>query len=339
MLAALALALACPAVLAAEGTPAAVVDEPLRELGRIGVGEPAVVEFRVENRGRAPLTLEPKAGADPPREVRVEVTGSPAAPGKAARVAVEVDTAGVAGKARFAVPLVTNDPKQETLTLTVALDVHPFLVARPGFARYIVVRHETEGTIGQTIAATDGSGFRVTGVESPSPALRVSFRKARDGERTAELRGSQWRVESTLRSDAPVGPLTGEILVRTDHPKQRTLRIPVSGFVRPILAVTPPRAEVGEIDPAAGATASLHVQSFSTAPIEVRGADCDVPGITAEVVPVTAGRVYKVRLRFGPKLPAGEFSGTVRIRTASPHRPVVEVPLRGRTARGASGGR
>ena len=52
----------------------------------------------------------------------------------------------------------------------------------------------------------------------------------------------------TLSKEAPVGPVADHVLVRTNHPKQKRIEIPVSGFVRPMVAVTPPAVNFGKVD-------------------------------------------------------------------------------------------
>lgn len=316
---------------AAEDPPAAraVLVEAERDAGKVAPGEPAVAKFRVENRGTAPLTLT--AGNPRPfvAGVRSVVAGSPVAPGDAATVTVTLDTGALAGQGKVHVPLATSDPAAPTLMVTLLVEVEPALLADPGYARYNVVQKERDGTIAQTVWSADGADFRVLSVESPNDALRVSFREAAPDERRAGD-GSQWRVESVLAADAAVGALGGDIVVVTDHPRQKRLRIPLSGFVRPVLAVTPPVADVGEVDGAKPFRFTLDVKSFATEEIALERAECDLPGATVEILPVTAGRAYRVRVAVPADLPAGPLSGTVRIFTASAKMPQIEVPVRGR---------
>ena len=51
-----------------------------------------------------------------------------------------------------------------------------------------------------------------------------------------------------LANNAKVGPLADYVTVHTNHPKQKMVQIPVSGFVRPVMAVTPPTADFGKIE-------------------------------------------------------------------------------------------
>jgi hypothetical protein len=290
------------------------------------VGDNASCEIVVRNGGWRTLTL---GKAKTPPGLTIEGAGSSVGPRGTTTIRAVVDTNVVVGKGSIPVAIRSNDPKRPELALEVKVDVRAYLVARPGYARYIYVQKAREGTIVQTIAAADGAPFRVLNVESPLPHVRVAWHEATPAERRPEVSGAQWIVESTISGDSPVGALTGNILVRTDHPKQAVLRVPVSGFVRPIIAVTPPVASLSVIDPATTPEVRLHVKNFAEEPIKVTGASTTVPGISAAVTTVEPGRIYYVVLTFGQELAAGPFKGTVQIRTASPKIPVIDVPLDG----------
>ena len=80
--------------------------------------------------------------------------------------------------------------------------------------------------------------------------------------------------------------------MRTDHPRQRRAFVPVSGFVRPILAVTPHEARLGDLERA---------------------------------------RTWYLKLFPTPGAPLGAFEGTVQLRTASPLLPTFGISLSGRS--------
>lgn len=331
-------ALACLAILttgglpsrAADDAPRAVLAEAEQKLGTVAPGEPVVATFRIENTGTAPLTLEPRNPNPFIAGVRSSVAGSPVPPGGSGTVTVRIVTDKLSGPGTVRIPVLTNDPAAAKLEVAISVEVKPLLFVDPGYARYNVVQKEREGTIAQKIWSSDGATFTVLAVEPPTPALRTAFREATPEERRADVAGSQWRVETTLASDAPVGPLTGDVVVVTDHPRQKKLHVPLSGFVRPIVAVTPPEAELGDVDPSRPFRFTLDVKSFASEAIALERAECDLPGAKAEIVPVTAGREWKVRVSVPVGLPEGPLSGVVRLFTASAKVPRIDVPVRGR---------
>jgi hypothetical protein len=251
-------------------------------------------------------------------------------PGESVRLRFRIDTLAADGNRRQAWTLVTNDADRPRVVLQVELDVRPFLVARPGYARYITVQHAREGTITQTLGATDGAAFNILNVESPALGLRVSFREARPDERQPSWAGSQWRVMSTVASDSPVGALSGHLVVSTDHPRQKRAFIPVSGFVRPMVAVTPPEARLGDLDRKRSSPVHLFVKNFAEEEIEVRDVATDVAAVRVELEPLERGRTWRLKLFAVPDAPAGPFEGKILVRTASPKLPRVEIPLSGR---------
>lgn len=307
--------------------PRVTVTPESRDLGVVGLGEPAVAEFLVRNEGGASLSL---ATPELPLGTRVDGLVPELAPGRSVSLRFTIDTLKANAETRQDWMLVTNDPDRRTVAMEVRLEVRPFLAVRPGQARYITVQHAREGTIIQTVGAVDGATFRILRIESPLPFIRVAFHEAAAAERRPEWTGSQWRVTATLPTDAPVGALTGMIVIYTDHPRQKRAFVPVSGFVRPVLAVTPPEARVGDLDRQRPPRMQMVVKNFAEELIEVTGASTDVPGIEAQIEPIERGRTWRLRLVVLPDAPLGEFSGKVLIRTASPKVPTFEIVLGGR---------
>ena len=317
--AAAAFAASPPAAPRAEVTPAN------RDLGTVPADDVAAAEFTATNSGTAPLTLE----AAPVPETRVTIDSSPVPPGGRAAVRVEIGTTHRTGPSIVVVELKTNDPERPLVRLEISLTVRASILADPGFARYNFVQGGRPGVIRETVFATDDAPFAVLGVDSPVPALVPRWRPASPSERLPERSGPQWVVDLTLSPYAPVGPLAAEVVVRVDHPRQKQLMIPVTGFVRPMLAVTPPEADLGdlEIEPV---TARLHVRNFGEDPVTLRSATCDVRGSTVEIRPLEPGRTWQLVLRIPAGAPGSLVTGWLRLETSSSTQPEVDVPVRGR---------
>jgi hypothetical protein len=296
------------------------------DLGVVGLGEDAVAELVVQNAGGAPLTLAAPALA---RATRVEGLVPELAPGASVRIRFVIDTLNANAQPRHDWTLETNDPDRPRVAVPVRLEVRPFLAALPGQARYITVQHARDGTITQTVGARDGATFRVLRVDSPLPFLRVAFHEAAESERRPALAGSQWRVAATIPSDAPVGALKGMIVIHTDHPRQKRAFVPVSGFVRPMLAATPPEASLGHLDRGRARPLLMLLKNFAEETIELTGVSTDVAAVEAEIEPLERGRTWRLKLSPVREAPLGPFTGKVVVRTASPKLPTFEIPLSG----------
>ncbi|HEV7516815.1 MAG TPA: DUF1573 domain-containing protein [Thermoanaerobaculia bacterium] len=313
---------------AAGNRPKAVAVEPIADVGSVAKGDSINHDFVIRNEGTAPLEITQVQPACGCTVVSFDKT---IAPGKTGVVHTVVDTSTFNGPVAKGVTAYTNDPDTPQIQLTIKTKVEPYISVKPGYARYIVVQGEPlDGNIAQILWSSDGTPFDVLSVDTPMPnALKVGFREATDKERLPDIKGKQWRVEMLLSNNAPVGPLANYVTVHTNHPKQKLVQIPVSGFVRPVMAVTPPVADLGQIELKEPLVKRLLVRNFATESINVTKIDNDIRGIDAQLEPVTAGREYQVRLTLKPDLGKGPFNGKIRVHTDSPKTPVIEVEIKG----------
>lgn len=322
----LALLLVTPAAFAADpAAPRVVVPTPRHDFGIVPPSEVLEHTFVLRNEGTAPLEIY---GVEASCACTATAFDRVVPPGGTGKVTAQVDTRKLKGRTEATLGVRTNDLQNLTVTLTTVVDVRPVLAAFPGYARWSVVRGEKEGSIGQTVWALDGKEFKVLRVEAPAP-LSASVRPATEEEKREKVTGAQWRVEATLGPEAPVGPLAGEIEVVTDHPTQPVLRIPVSGFVRPVLHLTPPSGNFGAIDLAKPKRAVFHLQNFATEKIAVLSVETSVPGVEVVLEPEEEGRSYEIELRFAPDMAAGPFRGELKIKTDSAKVPELTIPVSG----------
>jgi hypothetical protein len=329
ILALCAVLLAAAFALADAGKPKAVAAEPIKDVGVVSKGDKVTHDFLIRNEGNAPLQITEVRPACGCTVVEFDKT---IAPGQTGKVHVVIDTATFSGAIAKGVTAFTSDTGNPQIELTVRADVQPLIAVKPGYARYITVQgEEEEGVIQQTLWPTDGAPMDVVKVDSPYPFLKVSFHEAKPEELAPEGKGKgkQWRIETKLDRDAPVGALADYVRVTTTHPKQKLVEIPVSGFVRPVLAVTPPTADFGSLALKQPVKRTFVIRSFSTEPVKVTSVDGTVKGMDAQLQPVQEGREYQLHVTFKSDMPKGPFNGKLTIHTDSPKKPVVEVEYKG----------
>jgi hypothetical protein len=327
------LCLVSPALLAGAAGPRAVVSEPTHMLEEVPLDRPAHYSFAIANEGDAPLELQVAGFTD-----LCQVDRKPLVVPKGGNtlLAVTFDTKPLTRGGECKIALTTNDPEHARLDLTLAVTPQTLIKANPGYARYIFVLGEREGTVKQVLWATDGKDFHVLGVTAP-PELVTTFRPAKDTERERDKPGAQWVVETTIVAQPPVGPLEGAIEIRVDHPQQKLVRLPVSGFVRPVLHVTPPEAKVGDVPLTGEVSLDFFVRNFATEPIHLLRAESSVPGTRAEIKPRDEGRSWDVRVVLTPQMKGGAFAGNLTIITDSYKVPKLVVPIEGNAVRQAPG--
>lgn len=336
LLAPLALLVALPSF----AQPRAVLTEPIKDFQTVAKGEVIRHDFEIRNEGDAPLEIidvRPACGCT----VADYTSTIPA--GESGKVHAEVETVTFAGPIAKSIAVFTNDPEQPQLQLVVKAMVKPYIAVDPGYARFIYVQREPHGTVTQSIFAEDDQDFDILGIDYPEDVLRAEAREA-EPEEKVRTAARQWKVDLSIREDASVGPLRDFVTITTDHPKQKEIKIPISGFVRPRQHLTPYELDLGRLDSESlPYERRLDLTSFITDEIEIEKVVSPVEGIEAEVTAnesrpdlpghrsrmASPGHRFEVTVRFGPELPKGELDTELEIHISDPENPIVKLPIRG----------
>ncbi len=309
--------------------PRAAIELTRIDLGVVALGADPEVRFTVRNEGRAPLTLVPGRVAPGLRIVSVD---SPVPPGAAGVATLQIETFRAGATTDWTIPLTTNDPARDTIVLQVHADVRTYILVTPPTARFSYVQYEREGGTTHLVGAAGDPAFRITRVESPYAFIDVGVAAATDAQRPEGVEGPLWQVTLTIRKHAEVGPLAGVVVLHTSHPNQPRAWLPVGGFVRPLVGVTPPEATLpstpaGDTPAEVGA---LAVTNFGEAPLELTRVETTLPGVDVEVAPVQVGRRWRVQLKVRRAAGDGPLDGALVITTSRADVPPVRVPLRRR---------
>ncbi len=314
----------------AEGIgPRAVPVEPVVDFEIVPKGETIHHVFEIANEGDAPLELtdvKPACGCTVAKFDRV------IPPGKTGYVTIKLETANFGGPISKPVAVFTNDPENPKIQLVAKAEIRPYLGMNPGYARFIYVQGEQLRPIPQVLWAEDGSDIHVVGVKSPYEHLSVKYREASEEERDPDHAGMQWAFDVELDPNAPVGALRDYVEVTVDHPKQKTMRIPISGFVRPRQHVTPQKIDFGVLDgEALPLQRVVDFTNFITKGIEVTSTESGIEGLSVRVEQVGRrdGHRFKLMLTVGPEIPKGEFKSVLKLHITDEQTQVVEVPISG----------
>lgn len=315
---------------AAEGAePKAVVAAPVHEAGTVPSGKEIAHDFVIENQGKAPLEI---TSVRPACGCTVAQFDRTIAPGASGKVHAVLNTATFAGQIAKGITVLTNDPANPRFELTIKAEVQPHLMVDPGYARFILPQLSDPGVIEQRLWTSSFDQLEILEVTSPYPFLKVTHEPITDpaGRHTRGV-GPQHELTLVLDySQAPIGPLAEYVVVKTNHPQQPEALIPVSGFIRPLVVVTPDAADFGALVlDADGADGTLILKHYGAQPLEISAAESSVPGVQVAVEPVKPGSEFHVRVQLPPDMPKGPFDGTISLTTNNPRKPTVEIPLRG----------
>lgn len=309
--------------------PQAVVVETLFDAGRVAKGEEIVHDFVIRNEGDAPLHI---TDVRPACGCTVADYDETIPPGESGKVHAVLDTSTENGGISKGITVLTDDPETPRVVLTIRAVVEPLVYVRPGYARFIQPKHSEPGVVEQIVFTDNFEGLQILGIESPYPFLEVTTRPATEEERQEKGVGKQWVIRLTLDYEAaPIGALADYVTAKVNHPQQKSVKIPVSGFVRPMVVPTPDEAvfsevEVTEDEPAFGV---IILKNYAVQDLDISVKGVDVPGVDLDIEEVRPGREFRLRVTLTAGAPKGAFAGTIRLETDHPKKPTIEIPISG----------
>lgn len=262
------------------------------------------------------------------------------APGESARVEVKVETAATAYRSADAVPLrksvsvFHSDGNNNPSTLTFSAQLLNPVTIEPVAFRFGRVRRSSGEQMTVTITPDHISDFQVVDAVVPNEKAVVARVLPPEGDQT------DYRVQVTLKPGAPVGPVTGNVIVHFEHPRVHQVMIPIYLDVSPDVTFTgngpalQERLDFGILTGEEPKTVELVIENFDPevpyVPTMVTlSAKPTAQPFQHELVEVEAGKKYILRLTASTELEARYFSGKVKIESNHPDVPEKFIDFRG----------
>jgi hypothetical protein len=237
------------------------------------------VTVPLKNIGTEPLTVE----VGKVEHLRVLSTPGPIAPGQTGKLEVELDTLAADGESVWKVGIKTNDPTNPAVAVPITAKVTTYVVATPRELRWITIRGEGKATLKVTARALGEEPWSIKSATTTQPGIELTFAPGPRGE-DGKI---SWVVSATLDPDQQLGAITGIVAIELDHPKQKRLRVPLSGFVRPAVTLALPDADYGTVSLAElkEKPLSLQLRYFTERPIEIGAITVTPPIFDASIGP------------------------------------------------------
>jgi hypothetical protein len=322
--------LAIPAVVAAqgasEGAPKLLVPEKILDLGTVPQGDVVDAVFKLVNEGAGTLQVKavrPTCGctvADFDREIKAGATGT---------IKAKLDTTGFNGAISKSLLVLTNDADTPSMSLVIRAMVQPYLEILPRpLVRFNAVQHEDANQKVTVISAVD-EDFEISGVKSSVPYITADVRKLGKDEIIEGRNTPQYEITLGLADEAPVGPITAQVEVFTNHPKAKKATLKVFGVVRALLHVTPSQLQFGTVEAAMKPGRNLIlVNNREDNPVEVTDVSVDDEAFEPKVYTIEEGKRYQVTVSVKPEARAGSHDATLTIRTTDGQFSEISVPVR-----------
>ncbi len=307
--------------------PRMVIVEPVFDAGEVAPGASVAHDFEIRNEGDATLLVSDVVAGCACTTFTLD---KEIAPGATGGVRAVLDTSGMTGPMAKQISIYTNDPQAAKSVLTLRVTVTGHLELRPEGLHLEGVRHDAPAVVGATLWAVDQPDLQVLRVESTDASIKVSFRPAMGSELAADGQGRQWRIEAALDPAAPLGPVAALARIYTNHRTDGPLAFSIWGRQREPLALIPPEAALGDVQPGPDYRRALRLENLSASPVEIVAVTSDIPALSVEVSKLPDGKSFTIALRLDAAMPKGEFAGKLVIQTTSRLMPRLEAPVTGR---------
>lgn len=335
--------LAAAPLLCAEEAPRIVFDSVNYDFGRVNQGENVVHRFVFRNRGGGDLEIErvrSSCGC-----TSTLLSANTILPGKKGEIKATFSTRGRKGRQSKSITVVSNDPDNSRVRLTISGEIVLALnLIPPRLSLRDVIFGEGESARVGVELSEDCEHLEITEVISTSPHIeaevedmvlprekgggrgwigRLFRRKKKEKEGPART-----TLRVRVRPEAPKGRLFGKVIIKYKDGKKGETALPVYARIVGNIAAKPERLFFGSISPEKGKEVSIVVtdrrgrklvitrMEAGTVLLEVRREPIDISSIRC---------IVKVK----PGAPPGVIRGCLKLFTDDDGESVLEVPYSG----------
>jgi hypothetical protein len=290
------------------------------DVGRLEFGRFVVRSaVSVGNTGGVPLTIRKVRSTCPC--VKATLTSTRLAPGEAATLAIEADGSALVEPLDESVLLYSDDPGRPLVkvhvhgTIRRPIDVVPVALAIGVSRRRQLISKRMPPF---HLKSSDGMALGPLSVEPSAGFIEATARTTMGGEHEVQVR---------FLPSLPLGPLRESVRVRTAHPAQPVIVIPVFGVVTGDLQPAR-RIDFGLVEEGRPATVRFSLPNAGPRETEILGSELALP-VPGEVQIAKTGRDFEIVVRV-PSPPAlASLRGVLTLRTDDPEEPVVALKVSG----------
>ncbi len=300
-------------------SPHLQVANPTHDFGQITPGQTLRYEFRISNTGTAPLEISevrPSCGCTTADQWPHRLT-----PGASGTIPVEIDTSDFSGDVTRTLSIVSNDPRQQEVVLTLKttawlpIQVTPRIIILPAVG-------DPNQIVSRTAKLTNETSepLALSDVQSDDPRFKPELREL--------IPGKTFELTVTTVPPLPEGTHLAQIRLKTSNAKLPELSVEAVATILPALQIAPLAIALPAIKLTAPETRYIVILDHRDAELAVSDVSTNAPGVTITATAATDRRQVTLTLTF----PTGfTFSGgekfLVRGKTNQPGAPTFEVPI------------
>ena len=283
-----ALTLAAPEVQNKEDAPDIEIEEPVYDFGAVARMEEVQHTFVIRNVGQSPLEIlkvTPACIATcTDKDARLGERSIP--PGGRTTLDMVYRGRGV-GKGRGEVRLVTNDPNEQLVILSIVGVTTGRVGVSPG--------HFYLGEMGQDESIRKSFDIhqakfregRIKSVKSSSPKVKVKLLEASNRELLA-------RVDFQIEAGLPEGPFRERIIVITDDATHPEKQVSIEGIVVGDVLVRPDQFFMGFLNTGIPVQRTVMLEKRGEADLKILRVENSLPSVQVTWTAVEPGRKYQI---------------------------------------------
>ena len=184
-----------------------VIDNPVKDFGKVMQGETIKHVFSFSNKGSTTLeilSVEPSCGCQ-----AASLSAKQIQAGQSGQIEVSVDTAGLIGAIDKSVNIITNDSRRPSVFLSIRADVQPEISVSSPSIYFENVPKGTEVTKEVIITVAAERSIKILSAESTDESVIVKLEPVPDSE------GKKVKLIATQKADGKIGYHMERIIVKT----------------------------------------------------------------------------------------------------------------------------
>ena len=311
----------------AEGTPKIQFDQMVYDFGKTSQVETVSGVFKFKNVGDGILKLEPPK---PSCGCTVaELKPDTLKPGETGELPFTLHLGQVKAQYDKRIAVKSNDPQTPEVSLTIKVDYTPLYDINPMTLAPQLAFGVNDTDQFTTITRTDGKPLHIVRLEASKPWITAKVEPGAKADDTTA------RIHVTIQRDGPPRRFNEFVQVYTaEQTNTPVSSIYLYGQIMGEVSLSPEALYWSITDatntpaerPEAQITQRVTISSAAGKAIEVKNPQSSIKGITVELVPKEAGKVYELVARLD-QVPASTVSGNVSFETSVAAQPRIEVPV------------
>ena len=298
--------------------PVIRLDQRTVDFGRIPQHVSRAQTFTLRNDGTEPLRIlkvTPDCGC-----TMAQPADTVIAPGASTTLRVVFNSGENEGDQRKVVVLETDDPADPRIEILLLAHVAPDVEISERILDFGPVRRGGSPLLSTILKAEPGVPFTVRTPVGADDLVR--WRVARD----PQAGPGAWKVEARIRPDAPFGRFNVRVEIPFDHPKVKSDRISVRGFIHAYFRPVDEAINFGSSRAGDTLTRTLRLKADGPGKYRITAALPSVPWLTTSLQ--REGDDYLLTVTLAAEDPM-RLRETVKIETTDPEQPELIVDVRG----------